>query len=101
MGTGGSGGGGGSPAAHPHPLYPPLDLDTLPAPGGAASGPYEPPTLPTTTTTVTITTTGAQAKNDLLAACQTKGTAVTVPDAAGRNLPTIADDNPDNQPITP
>lgn len=71
-------------ATRPHPLYPALDLDALPGPGGAASGAYRPPALPTTTRTVTVTSTGTQARNDLLAACQTAGTAVTVPDGAGR-----------------
>lgn len=69
--------------ARPHPLYPPLDLATLPGPGGGAVGPYQPPTLPTTTRTVTIATTGTQARADLVAACQVAGTAVIVPDAAG------------------
>lgn len=71
------------PGARPHPLYPPLDLDTLPGAGGAAGLAYQPPALPTTTRAVTITSTGAQAARDLLAACQVAGTAVTVPDAAG------------------
>jgi hypothetical protein len=65
-------------------LYPSLDLDTLPGPGGAASGPYTPPTLPTTTRSVTVTTIGTQARVDLQAACQTLGTAVEVPSGAGR-----------------
>lgn len=78
-----SGSGGGS-AGNPHPLYPPLDLDTLPGARGGAIGPYEPPILPTTTNTVTVNGTGAQAKAALLAACSTPGTAVTVPDSAGR-----------------
>ena len=38
--------------ARPHPLYPSLDLASLPGPGGATSGAYEPPSLPTTTRTV-------------------------------------------------
>ena len=88
----GSGGGGGDAGqdldapvgARPHPLYPALDLDTLPGPGGGAIGPYQPPTLPTTTRQVTIATVGAQAARDVQAACATAGTAVTVPDAAGR-----------------
>jgi hypothetical protein len=78
-----SGSGGGS-SANPHPLYPPLDLDTLPGNKGGAVGPYEPPVLPTTNSTVMISTTGQQAKTDILAACNTPGTAVIVPDAAGR-----------------
>jgi hypothetical protein len=67
-----------SVGARPHPLYPPLDLDTLPGSGGAASGPYEPPMLPATTRTVTAMN-GAEVST----ACQTPGTAVTVPDSAG------------------
>ena len=74
----------GGAVARPHPLYPSLDLDSLPGPGGGASGPYEPPILPTTTRTVTVSTTGAQARMDLIAACAIPGTAVTVADAAGR-----------------
>jgi len=70
--------------ARPHPQYPPLDLDTLPGTGGSAIGPYTPPTLPTTTREVMVTTTGQAARNDLQTACDTAGTAVTVPDAAGR-----------------
>jgi hypothetical protein len=87
VGSGGSGGdtgSGGNTAANPHPLHPSLDLDTLPGKGGAQTGPYQPPALPTTTSRVQITTTGTQAGADLLAACQTPGTAVSVPDAAGR-----------------
>jgi hypothetical protein len=83
MGGTDSGSGGAVPGARPHPLYAALDLDTLPGDGGSASGAYEPPTLPTTTRTVTISSTGSQARTDLLAACATAGTAVTVPDAAG------------------
>lgn len=81
-GTSTSSGTGGM-AANPHPLYPALDLDDLPGPGGAASGPYTPPTLPATTSTVTVSGTGAQARMELQAACQAAGTAVTVPDSAG------------------
>lgn len=80
-GSSGSGGNGGQ-SGSPHPLYPPLDLDTLPGPHGGSSGPYEPPILPATSQSVTITTTGGQARADILAACQTPGTAVIVPDAA-------------------
>lgn len=84
-GTGGTAGSAGSAGtnARPHPLYPALDLDTLPG-SGAASGPYEPPMLPTTTRSVTVTTTGNQAAADVLSACQTSGTAVTVNHDAGR-----------------
>lgn len=81
-GTSSSTGTGGM-VGNPHPLYPALDLDDLPGPGGAASGPYTPPTLPTTTSTVTVQGTGAQARQALQAACQTAGTAVNVPDSAG------------------
>lgn len=81
-GTGGQGGGGGS-SVNPHPLYPPLDLAELPGNGGAASGPYEPPILPSTSTTTTIMSTGGQAGTDLLTACQVGGAAVTVPASAG------------------
>jgi hypothetical protein len=86
-GGGGDGDGGvidAPPGARPHPLYPALDLDTLPGSGGGAIGPYQPPTLPTTTRSVAITTVGAQAARDVAAACATAGTAVTVPDSAGR-----------------
>jgi hypothetical protein len=93
-GSGGSGGDGGSdaggsdtgvpPGARPHPLYPVLDLDTLPGAGGAQSGAYEAPTLPTTTRQVTVSGTGNAARTELLDACQTPGTAVSVPDAAGQ-----------------
>ncbi|HVV86726.1 MAG TPA: hypothetical protein VHE35_26895, partial [Kofleriaceae bacterium] len=79
----GDGGLDAPPGAHPHPLYPPLDLDTLPGAGGANDAPYQVPSLPTTTRTVTIASTGAQAGADLFAACQVPGSAVTVPDAAG------------------
>lgn len=96
MACGDDGGGGGDAGPRPdagpdaptgarlHPLYPALDLDTLPGNGGGAVGPYQPPTLPTTTRQVTVTSTGPQAGRDLLDACATAGTAVTVPDAAGR-----------------
>jgi hypothetical protein len=60
-GGGGDGDGGvidAPPGARPHPLYPALDLDTLPGSGGGAIGPYQPPTLPTTTRSVAITTVG-------------------------------------------
>jgi hypothetical protein len=46
-------------------------------------GPYEPPAIPATTRNVTVSTTGSQARGDVQSACQTQGTAVTVPDAAG------------------
>ncbi len=72
------------PGARPHPVYPAFDLDTLPGAGGGAIGPYEPPMLPTTTRTVMVSTTGAQARADLQAACQTAGTAVSVANGAGR-----------------
>lgn len=68
----------------PHPLYPALDLDALPGAGGGARGAYQSPTLPTTTRTVTVTSTGMTAAADLLTACQTAGTAVTVPSGAGK-----------------
>lgn len=71
------------PGPNLHPLYPALDLDTLPGAGGATGAPYRPPALPVTTRSITISSTGAQAAADLLAACQVAGTAVTVPDAAG------------------
>jgi hypothetical protein len=77
------GAGATGPSGRPHPSYPSLDLDGLPAPHGAASGPYTSPTLPTTTRTVTVTTHGAEARADLLSACEVPGTAVTVPDGAG------------------
>lgn len=73
----------GPPGARPHPLYPQLDLETLPGNGGANEFPYQAPALPQTTRTITIATTGADAGRDLLAACQVPGSAVTVPDAAG------------------
>jgi hypothetical protein len=77
-GDGGAGSDDASVGARPHPLYPSLDLDTLPGPGGGASGPYTPPTLPTTTRTVTAMTAA-----ELNTACQTAGAAVNVPDGAG------------------
>lgn len=82
-GATGSGGGGGEPGTRPHPIYPALDLDTLPGDGGAESGPYLPPELPQTSRTVTVAGTGTAARDELAAACATPGTAVTVPDAAG------------------
>jgi hypothetical protein len=48
-----------------HPLYAALDMATLPGDRGAASGPYQPPILPTTTQSVTITSTGSQARADI------------------------------------
>ncbi|MEM6997265.1 MAG: hypothetical protein AAF721_42565 [Myxococcota bacterium] len=74
----------GASAECPHPLYPGLDLCALPGDGGGACGAYESPALPTTTRTVTIQSTGAQAATDLIAACETPGTAVDVPNGAGR-----------------
>lgn len=76
------------PGARPHPLYPPLDLDSLPGAGGAAGAPYRVPALPVTTRAVTIANTGAAAAQELLAACRVDGTAAMVPDAAG-NLGTL------------
>ncbi len=73
----------GSSGAQPHPLYPALDLATLPGGGGGATGPYQVPALPVTTRTVTISTSGNQARQDIAAACATPGTHVVVPDAAG------------------
>lgn len=67
-----------------HPLYPALDLATLPGTGGGSSGRYQSPVLPITTRAVTITAVGAQARAAILTACQTPGTRVTVPNAAGR-----------------
>jgi hypothetical protein len=61
-----------------HPLYPALDLDTLPGEGGAASGPYEVPELPRTTREVT-----ANSREELEAACTTGPAHVTVPGSAG------------------
>lgn len=75
---------GPPPGARPHPLYPRLDLATLPAPGGAASGPYEPPALPATTREVTVRAIGTAAARELEAACAAPGTSVEVPDAAGQ-----------------
>jgi len=71
------------PVTGPHPLYPALDLDALPGNGGAASGPYQIPLLPSTSRTVIISSTGIQAADDLEAACRTPGTAVLVNDAGG------------------
>ncbi len=62
-----------------HPLYPALDLDTLPGEGGAASGPYEVPELPRAGREVT-----AMTAQELEAACVSGPAHVTVPDAAGR-----------------
>ena len=98
-GGGSDGGGGGVIGANPHPLYPPLDLDTLPGDGGAESGPYTPPTLPTTTRVVDVTSTGNQAGTDLTTACDTAGTAVDVPSAAG-NIGVINIGNTDDCDIT-
>lgn len=101
-GDGGNGSDAGSDASlgtRPHPLYPPLDLDTLPGAKGGSSGLYQPPTLPTTTRTVNVTTTGSQARADLAAACATAGTAVTVPNGAGA-LGTVDLGNIDDCDIT-
>jgi hypothetical protein len=76
------------PGARPHPLYPALDLDDLPAPGGAPETPYRAPALPATTRAVTVSATGGDAARELLALCTVPGSAVTVPDAAG-NLGTV------------
>ena len=70
--------------ARPHPLYPALDLATLPGEGGGAVGPYEVPELPTTTREVTVSATGTEGGRELMNACDTPGTAVTVPSSAGR-----------------
>ncbi|MFN0245886.1 MAG: hypothetical protein ACKV2T_03190 [Kofleriaceae bacterium] len=77
-------GGIDSPVTRPHPLYPALDLDQLPGLGGGSIGPYQVPVLPTTTRQVTVSGTGQQAVTNLLAACQTPGTSVSVPDSVGR-----------------
>jgi len=70
---------------NPDVLYAALDLDDLPGNRGSDSiGPFQLPALPETTQSVTISTTGFQAGIDITAACQTPGTEVTVPDAAGR-----------------
>lgn len=66
-----------------HPLHPTLDLATLPGAGGAASGPYEVPVLPTTSRTVTVGGTGDAARSELEAACAGGGVLVEVPAAAG------------------
>lgn len=68
----------------PHPLYPALDLSTLPGAGGAASGPYLPPVLPCTVRSVAVSASGAAAGVQLRNECATAGTAVQVPSAAGR-----------------
>jgi hypothetical protein len=78
----GDGDGDGEPGGNPHPLYPALDLDTLPGDGGG-SEPYQPPALPMTSQSLTIESTGPQAGADMIAACQMGGVAVEVPDAAG------------------
>jgi hypothetical protein len=81
-GDGDPGDGDGDPGGNPHPLYPALDLDTLPGDGGG-SAPYQPPTLPMTSQSLTIESTGPQAAAELVAACQMGGVAVEIPDAAG------------------
>jgi hypothetical protein len=78
----GDGDGDGEPGGNPHPLYPALDLDTLPGGGGGAT-PYQPPTLPMTSQTIMIESIGSQAGLDVIAACQMGGVAVEVPDGAG------------------
>lgn len=70
-------------AARPHPLYPALDLDALPGPGGAASGPYTPPELPETSRDVTVSGAGAGVNTEIAEACHTPGTRVIVPSSAG------------------
>ncbi len=70
--------------AIPHPLYPALDLATLPGEGGAASGPYAAPMLPCTQRSVTVAGIGVAAREQLQSECGTAGSAVLVPSAAGR-----------------
>jgi hypothetical protein len=72
------------PPTGAHPLYPSLDLATLPGAGGAASGPYEVPELPRTTRVVPISGTGDGARIELEAACAAGATHVVVPEAVGR-----------------
>lgn len=67
-----------------HPLYPPLDLATLPGPGGGPSGPYASPILPCTSRSVAISAIGAAAGGQLQNECAVDGSAVQVPSAAGR-----------------
>ena len=67
-----------------HPLYPALDLATLPGDGGGAVGPYEVPELPETSRMATVSTTGTDAGRDLMTECDTPGTSVVVPSSAGR-----------------
>lgn len=75
---------GFEPGATLHPLYPGLDLATLPGAGGSASGPYRPPVLPCTTRSVVVTGAGVAAANQLRTECAIPGSAVEVPSAAGR-----------------
>lgn len=77
-------GNGFEAGANPHPLYPALDLATLPGDGGAASSPYAAPLLPCTQRSVTVTGTGAAARDHLQSECAIAGSAVLVPSAAGR-----------------
>ena len=67
-----------------HPIYPVFDLGSLPGNAGGAIGPYEPPALPITSRNVIVSSTGLQARNELMAACQIPGTAVDVLNSAGR-----------------
>lgn len=75
---------GFEPGATLHPLYPALDLATLPGSGGGANGPYRPPVLPCTTRSANVTGTGTAAGSQLRAECAIAGSAVEVPSAAGR-----------------
>lgn len=74
---------GFEPGASLHPLYPGLDLATLPGTGGGASGPYTPPQLPCTVRSVTVSGTGSAAGSQLRSECEIPGSAVTVASAAG------------------
>ena len=67
----------------PHPQYSALDLADLPGAGGGAVGAYAPPSPPSTTRSIIITEAGVEAGRALMTACETPGTAVSVPDAAG------------------
>jgi hypothetical protein len=71
-------------SASRHPLYPPLDLATLPGSGGAASGPYQSPALPCTSRTVAVAASGSAAGLQLQNECAIAGSAVQVPSTAGR-----------------
>lgn len=74
---------GFEPGASLHPLYPGLDLATLPGTGAAASGPYTPPVLPCTSRSVFVSGSGFAAGSQLRSECEISGSAVTVPSAAG------------------